>query len=78
MHVPEYASKSVVVIVPMAARATARPDNTASRRLIYILFLAAVFTTSLTALVMSTLKSMTEPLAPIKTEAMKICVRFRS
>ena len=35
-------------------------------------------TTSETADVISTLRSITEPLAPIQTDAIKICVRFKS
>ena len=51
MQVPEYARRRVVVIVPIAARATANPDFTAFRLEISGQFL----TTSLTAEVMSTL-----------------------
>ena len=68
IHVPEYAKRSVVVIVPIAAFATFIPDFIA--RILEIP--GQFFTTSYTAEVISTLKSITEPLAPMQTEAIKI------
>ena len=73
MQLPEYARRRVVVIVPIAARATARPDFTASRREIEGHF----FTTSFTADVMSTDKSIIEPLAPTRIELVKMRVKLR-
>ena len=68
MQVPEYARSKVVVIVPIAALATVSPDFIAA----FLEMPGQFFTTSLTADVISTLKSITEPLAPMQTDAIKI------
>ena len=62
IYPPEYASKSVVVIVPMAALPPFMPDRAASFQPISGFFSI----TSLTADVMSTDKSIIAPDAPIK------------
>ena len=74
IYPPEYASSSVVVMVPMAARPTFIPERIASR----LLMPGHFSTTSFTALVMSTARSMMAPEEPIKMLAMKICVRLKS
>ena len=61
-------------MVPIAARPTFMPERVASHQVRSGRF----STTSYTAEVMSTLRSMMAPEAPMKMEAMKIWVRFRS
>ena len=58
----------------MAARPTFIPERTASQREISGRF----FTTSLTADVISTARSITAPEEPMKIAAIKIWVRLRS
>lgn len=60
-------------MVPIAARPTFIPERTASRRLMPGRF----STTSWTAEVMSTDKSIMAPDAPMKMDAIKIRVRFK-
>lgn len=67
MQVPEYANSRVVVIVPIAALATVSPDFMAA----FLEMDGQFLTTSETADVISTLKSITEPLAPMQTDAKK-------
>ena len=61
-------------MVPMAARPTFMPEAAAS----FHPRSGRFSTTSATAEVMSTDKSITAPEAPMKMEAMKILVRFKS
>ena len=60
-------------MVPMAARPTFMPDRVASHQLRSGRF----STTSWTAEVMSTERSITAPAAPMKMDAIKIWVRFK-
>ena len=74
MYPPEYARRSVVVMVPIAARPTFIPESIASFHPIS----GFLCTTSLTAEVISTERSIIAPEAPMKIALIKILVRLRS